>query len=104
MPCHWALCMIRPAIEIRTYLSRFGRASAFIDETQVHPAMSEHPSKKRQVDKFREAARELETDQSEEHFNAILKRVAGAKPHDKVVERAGKGAVVRPTKPLKPKF
>ena len=58
---------------------------------------------KSQADKFREAARELETDQPEGHFNAVLKRAAGAKPRDEAVARAGKGAVVRPTKPLKPK-
>jgi hypothetical protein len=29
-----------------------------------------------QIDKFKEAQRELETDQSQEHFDAILKKVA----------------------------
>ncbi|MER8416231.1 DNA-binding protein [Mesorhizobium sp. M1329] len=33
-----------------------------------------------QVDKFREAARELETDQSEEAFDRVLKKVAKAPP------------------------
>jgi hypothetical protein len=58
---------------------------------------------KSQLDKFREAARVLETDQSEEHFDATVKRIAGAIPYDEAVSRAGKGAVVRSTKPLKPK-
>jgi hypothetical protein len=33
---------------------------------------------KSQADKFREAARELETDESEESFDRVLKRVAKA--------------------------
>ncbi|MER8391912.1 hypothetical protein NKH10_08380 [Mesorhizobium sp. M1340] len=33
---------------------------------------------KSQVDKFKEAARELETDQSEEAFDRVLKKVAKA--------------------------
>lgn len=33
-----------------------------------------------QVDKFREAARELETDDREEAFDAKLKRIAKAQP------------------------
>ncbi|CAI2932034.1 hypothetical protein [Aminobacter niigataensis] len=36
-----------------------------------------------QIDKFREAARELETDQSEESFNRALKKVAKAEPKEK---------------------
>lgn len=35
---------------------------------------------KSQVDKFREAARELETDDSEEAFDAKLKKIAKAPP------------------------
>lgn len=35
---------------------------------------------KSQVDKFREAARELITDDSEEHFDAMLKKIAKAPP------------------------
>ncbi len=35
---------------------------------------------KSQVDKFREAARELKTDDSEEHFDATLKKIAKAPP------------------------
>jgi len=31
--------------------------------------------KKKQIDKFREAARELETDDSEEAFDRVLKRI-----------------------------
>ena len=34
----------------------------------------------RQVDKFREAARELETDDSEERFDRVLKHVAKSPP------------------------
>lgn len=37
-------------------------------------------TEKPQVEKFKEAARELETDQSEEAFDRILKKVAG-EPH-----------------------
>lgn len=33
-----------------------------------------------QIDKFKEAARELETDQSEENFDRVLKRMAKAPP------------------------
>jgi hypothetical protein len=58
----------------------------------------------KQYQKLEKAAEALETGQSEGHFGALVKRVAGAKPHDRAVERAGKGAVVRPKKPLKPKF
>lgn len=41
--------------------------------------------RKSQVDKFREAARELETDQSEEAFDRALKKVAKSPPpkHEK---------------------
>lgn len=55
---------------------------------------------KRQIDRFKEAARELETDQSEEAFDAMVKKIAQAKhaPHDEAVDRAAKGAVVRPKK------
>lgn len=34
----------------------------------------------KQIEKFREAARELETDQSEERFDRILKKIAKAAP------------------------
>lgn len=37
-------------------------------------------SEKSQVDKFREAARELETDQSEEAFDRVLRKVTKAPP------------------------
>lgn len=37
-----------------------------------------HP--KSQVEKFREAAREIETDDSEESFDAKLKKIAKAPP------------------------
>ena len=36
--------------------------------------------RKSQVDKFREAARELETDDSEERFDSLLKKVAKSPP------------------------
>lgn len=42
--------------------------------------MSDKPQS--QIDKFREAARELETDDSEEAFDAKLKKVARAVPAD----------------------
>jgi hypothetical protein len=35
---------------------------------------------KTQVQKFREAARDLETDDSEKHFNERLSKIAKAKP------------------------
>ncbi|MER8864788.1 hypothetical protein NKI19_13890 [Mesorhizobium sp. M0751] len=38
------------------------------------------PEAKEQIEKFREAARELETDQSEEAFDRVLKKVAKAPP------------------------
>ncbi|WP_287177394.1 hypothetical protein [Mesorhizobium sp.] len=38
---------------------------------------------KSQLDKFREAARELETDQSEEAFDRLVKKIAKPKPEDK---------------------
>ncbi len=44
-------------------------------------------SPKKQIDKFREAARELETDQSEEAFDAILKKVAKAPPPKEDINR-----------------
>jgi len=37
-------------------------------------------TEKKQIDKFREAARELETDESEGNFDRVLKRVAKAPP------------------------
>ncbi len=42
--------------------------------------MSEH---KTQADKFREAARQLETDDDEARFDAKLRKLAKAKPDDK---------------------
>lgn len=33
-----------------------------------------------QIDKFRETARKLETDQSEDHFDAMVKKIAKAQP------------------------
>jgi hypothetical protein len=35
---------------------------------------------KRQIDKFRQAARELETDDSEKRFNEKLEKIARQKP------------------------
>lgn len=42
--------------------------------------MKASDEKKSQVDKFREAARELETDDREEAFDAVVKKVAKAPP------------------------
>lgn len=39
---------------------------------------------KRQIDKFREAARELGTDDREEVFDRVLKRISKAPPAKKV--------------------
>lgn len=36
------------------------------------------PDKKSQIDKFREAARELKTDQSDEAFEAVVNKIAHA--------------------------
>lgn len=38
---------------------------------------------KKQIDKFREAAKELECDESEAAFDANLKRITKEKPADK---------------------
>lgn len=38
------------------------------------------PEKKTQYDKFEQAARELEADESEENFARVLKRVAAVSP------------------------
>ncbi len=40
-------------------------------------------SKKQQVDRFKEAARELETDDDEVKFNEKLRKLAKQKPDDK---------------------
>ncbi len=40
------------------------------------------PEQKTQLDKFKEAARELETDDDEERFNERLKKLAKKKPED----------------------
>lgn len=37
---------------------------------------------KSQLDKFKEAARQLETDDNEEHFEAKLKKIVKQKPSD----------------------
>jgi hypothetical protein len=44
-------------------------------------------SKKSQVEKFREAAKEAETDDSEERFNATLKGLAKAPRETKETEQ-----------------
>lgn len=41
------------------------------------------PKEPSQIDKFREAARELETDEREEAFDAALKKIATAPPPPK---------------------
>lgn len=46
-------------------------------------AKGEKRKSQSQLDKFKEAARELETDDSEEAFDAALKRVGKAKPPNK---------------------
>ena len=45
--------------------------------------MPEDSNKKSQLDKFKEAARELETDDREEAFDERLKRVAKSPPPEK---------------------
>jgi hypothetical protein len=44
---------------------------------------------KRQIDKFKEAARELETDDSEKHFNEELGKIASAETRRCVEARSG---------------
>lgn len=45
--------------------------------------LSEKSQSKSQLDKFKETAREVETDDSEEAFDRTLKQVAKAKPVEK---------------------
>jgi hypothetical protein len=42
--------------------------------------MSDNSSAKSQSDKFKEAARELEADEDEKHWEERLKKIAKAKP------------------------
>ena len=49
-------------------------------------------AKKSQLDKFKQAARDLETDDSEKRFNEKLGKIARQKPD---------GALLRPRKPAK---
>lgn len=39
-----------------------------------------NPAKQDQIDKFREAARELETDDSEKRFDQMVEKIAKAPP------------------------
>lgn len=48
-------------------------------ERQIRADMSEDP-KQSQLDKFKEAARELETDDDEQHFKERLAKVVKHKP------------------------
>ena len=43
---------------------------------------AENPGNKSQLDRFKEAARQLETDDDEERFDEKLKRLAKRKPND----------------------
>lgn len=43
-------------------------------------------AKKSQIDKFRETARALKTDEREDKFDAALRKVAGHKPDPKVLD------------------
>ena len=45
-------------------------------------------TKKSQIDKFREAARAVETDDDEDKFNAALRKVASSKPDPAKVKKA----------------
>jgi hypothetical protein len=45
-------------------------------------------SKKTQIQKFREAARELETDDDEKSFNEKLGKIARQKPADKPTKKS----------------
>jgi len=58
---------------------------------------------KTQREKFEDAARELETDQSEAAFDKIVKRIAEAKhaPYDEMVIRADKEAQAKAAKKAK---
>jgi hypothetical protein len=46
-----------------------------------------------QIEKFKRAARELETDDSEEHFNEKLGKIARAKPEARAIVHASDCAV-----------
>ncbi|RWE12848.1 MAG: hypothetical protein EOS23_04850 [Mesorhizobium sp.] len=46
---------------------------------------------KTQLDKFREAARELETDESEENFDRVLKKVAKRSGKEKPANEENSG-------------
>ena len=60
-------------------------------------------AKERPIAKNSSEPLKLKTDQSEEHFDTIVKQIAKAKhaPYDEAVAHAGKGAVVRSRKLLK---
>ena len=45
--------------------------------------MGTHDAKKRQLDKLKEAARQLETDDDDERFEERLKQIVKQKPDDK---------------------
>ena len=47
------------------------------------------PQNKKQIDRFKEVARELGCDESEERFNENLKRIAKAKPKARENEKSG---------------
>ncbi len=42
--------------------------------------MNDKPNTKSQVDKFHEAARELETDEREDRFDALVRQIAKSPP------------------------
>lgn len=45
--------------------------------------METHDEKKSQLDRFKEAARELETDDDEAKFNEKLRKLVGDRPDEK---------------------
>ncbi|CAN7290133.1 hypothetical protein [Mesorhizobium sp. LjNodule214] len=50
-------------------------------------------TKQSQLEKFKQVARELETDESEEHFDRVLKKVAkSTPPKDEPAKKTPKGS------------
>ncbi|MFL1875701.1 hypothetical protein ACIKT0_10960 [Hansschlegelia beijingensis] len=59
---------------------------------------SKEPDAKLQLDKFRELARELGCDQSEERFDEALRKIGKAKPSkDEAGDQPDQGAVHKPS-------
>lgn len=51
-----------------------------VQKVQPMPNSRQNPKPQSQIEKFREAARELEADDSEERFDRLVKQIAKASP------------------------